>query len=188
MNNILYLIYEFFKTGLFAVGGGLATIPFLKEIIIKYNFFELDMLTTMIGISESTPGPIGINLATYFGYLTYGIVGGIITTIAIVTPSLIVIIMIAKTLDKFKESLIIKGIFYGIKPAVVAFIISACINIFISSLFNQSLYLQSKNICDLFNFINIFIFIIVLLVYKKFSFHPVFVIALCAFLGILLKI
>ena len=102
INTLVTVAIEFFKTGLFAVGGGLATIPFLQDMAIKYGWFDLTTLSTMIAVSESTPGPIGINMATYVGYITLGPVGGIISTIALVTPSIIVILIIANMLEKFK--------------------------------------------------------------------------------------
>ena len=75
MKTFLLMCFEFFKTGLFAVGGGLATIPFLKEISVKYGWYTLKDLTTMIAVSESTPGPMGINMATYVGN-TYAVACG----------------------------------------------------------------------------------------------------------------
>ena len=88
---LLLAFYEFFKTGLFALGGGLATIPFLTEMMNKYHWFTADMLTDMIAVSESTPGAIGINMATYTGYHINGVLGGIVATLGLVAPSIIVI-------------------------------------------------------------------------------------------------
>ena len=100
----LSLFYEFFKAGLFAVGGGLATIPFLKEISAKTGWFTLSQLTDMIAISESTPGPMGVNCATYVGFETAGILGSITATIGLITPSVIIIILISKILEKFRNN------------------------------------------------------------------------------------
>ena len=90
----LSLFYEFFKAGLFAVGGGLATITFMKEISLKTGWFTLSQLTDMIAVSESTPGPMGVNCATYVGYETAGILGGIKATLGLIAPSIIIIIII----------------------------------------------------------------------------------------------
>jgi len=188
MNILLQLIFEFFKTGLFAVGGGLATIPFLEEMIAKYGWFTADTLSTMIAVSESTPGPIGINMATYVGYITAGLPGSIVATLALVTPSIIIICIISKMLTKFQESKLVKGIFYGIRPAVVGFILSACVSIFLLTLFNVGAFQSSKNILDLFNLTNIALFAIVYVVYKKAKLNPIIVIVICAFLGILLEL
>ena len=100
----LSLFYEFFKAGLFAVGGGLATIPFLKEISAKTGWFTLSQLTDMIASSESTPGPMGVNCATYVGFETAGILGSIIATIGLIPPSVIIIILISKILEKFRNN------------------------------------------------------------------------------------
>ena len=135
---LLLAFYEFFKTGLFALGGGLATIPFLTEMMNKYHWFTADMLTDMIAVSESTPGAIGINMATYTGYHINGVLGGIIATLGLVAPSIIVICIVAQFLKKFKDSELVKSVFYGIRPAVTALIASAGITIFIAALFQDS--------------------------------------------------
>ena len=118
MNIYILLFLEFFKTGLFSIGGGLATLPFLYDIADKYPWFDRAVLADMIAVSESTPGPIGINMATYVGYETGGILGGILATVALVLPSVIIIIIIAKFLNKFNENKIVKSAFYGLRPAV----------------------------------------------------------------------
>ena len=101
----LSLFYEFFKAGLFAVGGGLATIPFMKEISLKTGWFTLSQLTDMIAVSESTPGPMGVNCATYVGYETAGILGGIIATLGLIAPSIIIIIIHLFTVIQCKPCL-----------------------------------------------------------------------------------
>ena len=99
----LILFLEFFKVGLFTIGGGLASLPFLYELAEKYTWITKPMIADMIAISQSTPGPIGINMATYVGFKSGGILGGIIATFAIVLPSFITIIIIANFLNKFKN-------------------------------------------------------------------------------------
>lgn len=188
MTNFFILIFEFFKTGLFSVGGGLATIPFLQEMIIKYGWFSESLLSTMIAVSESTPGPIGINMATYTGFEVDGILGAIVTTISLVTPSVIIIIIVAKMLEKFKESVLVRDIFYGIRPAVVGLILSACMSIFLMTLLTLDKFEQSRNILELFNYINISIFAVVFVAYKKLKLHPIIIIIVCAALGIVLKL
>ena len=111
----LVLFLEFFKIGLFAVGGGLATLPFLSELAGKYTWFDEAMLGNMIAVSQSTPGPIGINMATYAGFNAAGILGGIIATVGLVTPSVIVIIIVAHVLNKFKKSQVVQAIFYALR-------------------------------------------------------------------------
>ena len=119
------LFYEFAKTGLFAVGGGMATIPFLYAISEKTGWFTAADIGNMIAISESTPGAIGVNMSTYVGFHVAGLAGALITTFGLVLPSIIVIIIISKMLKKFKDSQMVKKIFYGLRPASTGLIIAA---------------------------------------------------------------
>src|SRR5690625_626628 len=116
----LYLV--FFKIGLFGIGGGLATLPFLQEIVHKYGWITSEELLNMIAISESTPGPIGINAATFVGHNTVGTFGGLIATLGLITPSIIIIIIIAHYFAKFSEEPIVEAAFQGIRPAVTGLI------------------------------------------------------------------
>lgn len=135
MTQIPLLMFEFFKTGLFAIGGGPATIPFLMDMAEKRPWFTMQELSDMIAISESTPGPIGLNMATFAGFKTSGVIGGVLSTLALVIPSIIIIIIIAKFLDGFQENPIVKAVFKGIRPAVTALIAAAVINLIQVSLF-----------------------------------------------------
>lgn len=118
----LILAYEFFKIGLFSIGGGMATLPFLMDLTNKYDWFTASELTNMVAISESTPGPVGINMATYAGYNAAGVPGAIVATLALTAPALIIIVLIAKFLENFSENKNVKAAFYGIRPAVAALI------------------------------------------------------------------
>ena len=100
----LTLFYEFFKIGLFAVGGGIATLPFLMDLTDKYDWYTASELTNMIAISESTPGPVGINMATYAGYQAAGIGGAIVATVSLVLPALIIIVIVARFMKKFYDN------------------------------------------------------------------------------------
>ena len=100
----LQLFYEFFKAGLFAIGGGLATLPFLKQISLRYPWFTPNDLMDMIAVSESTPGPMGVNSATYAGFHAAGIPGALMATCSLVLPSVIIIILVSRALDKFRDS------------------------------------------------------------------------------------
>lgn len=184
MSSIWTLIYEFFKTGLFAIGGGLATIPFLTEMAEKYGWFTTDMLSTMIAVSESTPGAMGINMATYVGYITNGILGGLTSTLSLVAPSIIIICMIAKNYQKFKDSKLVKELFAGLKPAVVAFIVAACLNIFITTLLNGDA-LQANDWLSVLQWKEIILLVIALGVqYKYKKLHPIALIVSCACIGV----
>lgn len=126
----LQLALEFFKTGLFAIGGGLATLPFLREISLSHpEWYSLNELSNMIAVSNATPGPIGVNMATYAGYSTGGITGGLFATFALVLPSFIVILIVSDVLEKFRSSIYVEGAFKGLRPAVVAMIAVAMLQL-----------------------------------------------------------
>ena len=121
----LQLFWEFFKTGLFAIGGGMATVPFLFDISAKTGWYTASELANMIAVSESTPGPIGINMATYVGFETAGILGGVIATLGVVTPSVIIIVLIAKLLTAFADRPVVKTLFKYLRPAVIGLLLFA---------------------------------------------------------------
>ena len=125
MTIYLQLFWEFFKTGLFAVGGGMATLPFLYDMADKTGWFTRAQLADMIAVSESTPGPIGVNMATYVGFLTKGVPGAVTATLGLVAPSIIVILIIAAFLQAFRDSKYVSGAFYGLRPASTALITAA---------------------------------------------------------------
>ena len=128
------LFYEFFKTGLFAIGGGMATLPFLHDIGQTTGWYTQAQLMNMLAVSESTPGPIGINMATYVGYTVGGITGAIIATIGEVTPSIIVILIVAMMLKKFRDSKYVNDAFYGLRPASTGLIGAACVSVILEVL------------------------------------------------------
>ena len=121
----LRLFWEFFKTGLFALGGGMATVPFLFDIGARTGWFTASELANMIAISESTPGPIGVNMATYVGFRSAGVLGGIVATIGLVTPSVIIILIVAKILSRFRDNPIVDTVFKYLRPAVIGLIMFA---------------------------------------------------------------
>ena len=137
---LLRLYWEFFKTGLFAVGGGMATLPFLQDIGESTGWYTYADLMNMLAVSESTPGPIGINMATYVGFTIAGVPGAVIATIGEVTPSIIVILIVAALLKSFRENRYVNNGFYGLRPASTGLIGAAGITIILEVLTNiQSL-------------------------------------------------
>lgn len=128
---ILYLrlFWEFFKVGLFSIGGGMATIPFLTDLGERTGWFTSGQLADMIAISESTPGPLGVNTATYVGFATGGIPGGIVSTLGLICPSILIILIIAKFLQRFRQSKVVDGVFYGLRAASVALITAALLQV-----------------------------------------------------------
>ena len=174
------LFIEFFKIGLFAIGGGLATIPFLFQLTEKFDWFDVAELTNMIAVSESTPGPLGINMATYAGIQAAGLFGGIVATLGLVVPSLFIIILISKILEKFKTNPYVSAVFYGLRPAVAAMIFS-----FLCVLLEMIVYQVPPGKPF---FIQSILFLCYLILVFRFKCHPIFFICLGAFMGILLEL
>ena len=134
----LRLFWEFFKTGLFAIGGGMATLPFLKEIGVSTGWYTPAELMNMLAVSESTPGPIGINMATYVGFTVGRVPGAVIATVGEVTPSVIVILIVAVKLAKFRDSKLVSNALYGLRPASTGLIAAACIDVVLQVMLNVS--------------------------------------------------
>ncbi len=188
MSKIFLMMLEFFKTGLFAVGGGRASVPFLQERGTRYGWCTMDELSTMIAVSESTPGAMGVNMSTYVGFSQFGFWGGILTTLSLVTPSIIVICIIANYFQKFKNAKIVQRIFAGLKPAVVAFITSSCLSLFISTLFYSDEW-GNAGFLALWNWKCVVLLAVLILVRYKFSkLHPIFFILGAAVCGIVFSL
>lgn len=183
----LLLYIEFFKIGLFAVGGGLATLPFLYQLSFKTGWFTTHQLADMIAVSEITPGPLGINMATFSGFNAGGILGGIVATLGIVTPSVIVIIIVAGILNKFIKNKYVADAFTGLRPAVCALVTIAVWEIVKVSVFDIQLYEQTLNIKDLFLFKNIIYLALLFALIRKVKLHPIAYIGLSALLGIFVR-
>ena len=184
----LRLFFEFFKTGLFAVGGGMATLPFLYDISTRTGWFTHEMLADMIAVSESTPGPIGVNMATYVGYVTAGIPGAVTATLGLVTPSVVIILLIARALRAFRENPLVEAGFYGLRPCSVGLIAAAGFLVIKLALFNTELYQASGKLIDLFDFKAIALAAVLLVctryVKKLKGLHPIFFILASAVIGI----
>ena len=127
--TLLRLFFEFCRVGLFSVGGGLATIPFLTDLGERTGWFGAGDLANMIAISESTPGPMGVNMATYVGFHTAGVLGGVVATLGLIFPSVVIILVIAGFLQKFRQSKAVDGVFYGLRAASVALITAALLQV-----------------------------------------------------------
>ncbi len=184
----LRLFWEFFKTGLFAVGGGMATLPFLYDISTRTGWFTHAMLADMVAVSESTPGPIGVNMATYVGYTTAGIPGAVIATLGLITPSVIIILLIARALKAFKSNPLVEAGFYGLRPCSIGLIAAACYLVIKIALFNPEVYAETGRLADLFNVKAIALAAVLLVctrcVKKLKGLHPVFFILASALVGI----
>ncbi|MBE7033501.1 MAG: chromate transporter [Ruminococcaceae bacterium] len=190
----LRLFIEFFKTGLFSIGGGLATIPFLSAMGEKWGWFDEATLGNMIAVGESTPGPIGVNMATYVGYTVgmgeYGIwgaiLGGFIATLALVLPSVIIILIIARILKAFKENKLVERSFYSIRPAVTGMIATAAVAMIKSAVFTKG----GNNILKMIDLKALILFSVLLIAtnvkpIKKL--HPIFFILIAGAIGAIFK-
>ena len=183
----LQLFWEFLKIGLFAVGGGMATLPFLQDLAVKTGWYSQSLITDMIAISESTPGPIGINMATYVGCNVAGFLGGIVATMGEVIPSVIIVVLISKSLARFRSSKIVGDMFYGLRPAVTGLIAAAGLGVVQVSMIHLELFRQTGAFGDLFDLKKIVLFVAAFIGIKKLKWHPVAFIAISAVIGIVLK-
>ena len=185
----LQLFYEFFKAGLFAIGGGLATLPFLKQISLRYPWFTPNDLMDMIAVSESTPGPMGVNSATYAGFHAAGIPGAITATCSLVLPSVIIIILVSRALDKFRDSPLVKNGFYGLRPASAGLIFGAMLEVFAASLLHTENWAGIASISSVINVPAIIIFLVLSLgIWKLKKLHPIVFILIGAICGIVFNL
>lgn len=185
----LQLFFEFFKAGLFAIGGGMATLPFLYDMSDKTGWFTYGQLSDMIAVSESTPGPIGVNMSTYVGFTTGGVLGSIVATVGLVTPSVIIIIIISYFLKSFRENKYVDAAFYGLRPASTGLIAAAGMTVVTITLLQLDLFKSSGKIVDIFNWKALILALIIYVlsnhVKKTKNLHPVFFIAGSAIVGII---
>lgn len=184
----LRLFWEFAKIGLFTVGGGMATFPFLLSLSEKTGWYTKGQLVDMVAISESTPGPIGINMATFTGYLTAGVPGAVIATIGMVFPTLILVLIVAKFLQTFRDNKYVLGAMYGLRPASAGLIASAGISVALMSLINTQALKAHEwlKIVDLKSLILAAVLIILTNSIKKTkNLHPVIYIAGSAVIGVI---
>ena len=190
----LRLFWEFFKTGLFAIGGGMATLPFLHDIGEATGWFTQAQLMNMLAVSESTPGPIGINMATYVGFTVAGVPGAVIATLGEVTPSIIVILIIAALLRNFRENRYVDRAFYGLRPASTGLIGAACAGVMLQVITGITSASQEDSILMKFSWDGAIswrgiILALVLLVFTRYikktkDLHPIIFIGVSAVIGV----
>ncbi len=193
---LLKLYWEFFKTGLFAVGGGMATLPFLQAIGESTGWYTYGDLMNMLAVSESTPGPIGINMATYVGFTVVGVPGAVIATLGEVTPSIIVILIVAAVLHSFRNNKYVDHAFYGLRPASTGLIGAACVSVILEVLTSVQLAAQAGGFLktpllsggSLFNIPGLLLAAVLLIltnyVPKVKNLHPIVFIGLSAVVGV----
>ncbi len=180
----LQLFWEFFKTGLFAVGGGLATLPFLYDMGERTGWFTAHQVADMLAVSESTPGPIGINMAVYTGYTSAGPLGSLCALVGIVTPSIIVIVIVAAFLKAFRNNHYVEGAFYGIRPASTGLIAAAGLTVAIGALLKTELWSGWERFWTVLDWKALALAAVIFAVSKKWKkLHPVFLILIGAVAG-----
>lgn len=195
----LRLFFEFFKIGLFSVGGGLATIPFLQDLGARTGWFTAGDLADMIAVSESTPGPMGVNMSTYVGFTcgmregglgpTGGILGAVVGVLGLVAPSVIVILLVSMFLKKFRDSKIVDGVFQGLRPASTALIAAAGISVAVIALIREipSPATSMNTYVPYWPAIAIALAVFVCMRLPKLkTLHPILYIALAAVVGVVL--
>ena len=191
MTLYLQLFWEFFKTGLFAIGGGMATLPFLYDISNKTGWFTHAQLADMVAVSESTPGPIGVNMASYVGFVTGGVGGAVVATLGLIAPSILIVLIIAAFLKAFRDSKYVDGAFYGLRPASTALIASALVTV------AKVAFFSSQNFGDLTAVLHgvewkAVVLAAVLLLLTRYvprvkSWHPIVFIGLSAAVGVIFR-
>ena len=191
MTLYLQLFWEFFKTGLFAVGGGMATLPFLYDISNKTGWFTHAQLADMVAVSESTPGPIGVNMASYVGFVTGGVGGAVVATLGLIAPSILIVLIIAAFLKAFRDSKYVDGALSGLRPASTALIASALVTV------AKVAFFSSQNFGDLTAVLHgvewkAVVLAAVLLLLTRYvprvkSWHPIVFIGLSAAVGVIFR-
>ena len=184
----LLLFWEFLKIGLFSVGGGMATLPFLYDLSDSTGWFTHAQLADMLAVSESTPGPVGINMATYVGYTVGGFCGALLATLGVILPGTVIVLIIASMLDKFRGNKYVDAAFYGLRPASTGLIAAAGVSVVSIALLNTSLYAATGNLLDLISvkavILAAVLWVLTNLVKPTKKLHPVVFIAASAVVGI----
>ena len=181
INTYFLLLFEFIKVGLFTYGGGYASLPFLYHIAENYNWFSLEQLTQMIAISGITPGPVGLNMATFAGYKTLGVAGAICASFALILPMILITTQIFRLYKKFSENKCVEKILYVLRPTSCALICAVGIRLFYELILGNTFSFEKV---DLFGLcLLLFLFVLTF----KLKRDPIIYIAIAAFFGILLS-
>jgi len=182
--NILLLYVEFFKTGLFAIGGGLATLPFLFEMAEKYDWLNSLMVGNFLAIAQSSPGAVGVNMAAQTGFASTGIAGAFTAALALISPAIIIICLTAKALAKVKDNKIADSVFTGLRPSAAGLLAAAAIGALKIALYNS----EAISWYQLIHVKELIIFLAILIAVYKFKLHPVIYIVIGAVVGVLFKL
>lgn len=185
---LLQLFWEFLKIGLFSVGGGMATLPFLYDLSDKMGWYTYAQLADMVAVSESTPGPVGINMATYVGYTVGGFGGAVLATLGVLVPGTVIVLIIAGMLARFRGNRYVDAAFYGLRPASTGLIAAAGVSVIGVALLNTALYEETGRLLDLVSvkavILAAVLWVLTNVVKPTKKLHPVVFIAASAVVGI----
>ncbi|MDR1506765.1 MAG: chromate transporter [Treponema sp.] len=184
--NLLVLYIEFFKIGLFSVGGGLATLPFLFQLSDVYHWMTAEDIGNFLAIAQSSPGAIGVNMAAQTGFACAGIPGALIAPLGLISPAIICIVIIARMLTAFKESKIVAAVFQGLRPAAAGLLAFAGFGVWKLVLWDNGAGKKPQSVLSFIRWKEAAIFIILFVLIKKTKLHPVIFIALGGAAGIVL--
>lgn len=185
--GLAHLFFIFFYVGLFAVGGGLVAASFMQQVLVeKYALISAEKFYSMLAISESTPGPIGINLATYIGTELFGPGGGIVTTVGEALPALIIILIISKFFSGFQERPLVQDAFSGLRPATGGMVLVAMVNVFRIALLDIASFQEGGGVMALLRWKSFAFYLAAVVVLFRFKkVHPVFIVLAGAVFGVL---
>lgn len=196
----LQIFWEYFKIGLFTIGGGYAMLPMVTQVMQRYGWLSEEQLIQFIGVAESTPGPFAINVATFVGMnvgsaTSLGILGGFLgaatATVAVVLPSLVIIVVVTKMFQRFKKSFAVNGVLYGIRPVVVGLILSSVVTVTAKLVFPNLKFtaIDGESFSD-FRLASLLLIVVFLplsrIKIKGKKIHPIFLIILSAVIGVVL--
>lgn len=182
MYTSFLLFFEFIKVGLFTYGGGYASLPFLYELVDNYNWFTHEQLTQLIAISGITPGPIGLNMATFSGFQTLGLIGALVSSFGLVLPMIIITSQVFRLYRKFCQSKLVKSILYVLRPTSCALITGVGLKLFYNLVLNNNIKLMTLDYRALFVVLLLFILTF------KLKRDPIIYMALAGLLGVIFYI
>ena len=187
MNELLNLFMAFFRIGAFTFGGGYAMIPMIQQDILSHGWLTQQQLIDFIAISESTPGPFAVNIATFVGMSQSGVAGAVCATLGVVLPSFLIILIVAKWFGRIQENIYVKAVFYGLRPASIALIAASGINVVAVTLLDLDKYRSTGAAADLLAWKAILLGIVLFAAQKRLKWSPVAFIAISAAVGIIFK-
>jgi chromate transporter len=183
--TLLKLFFTFFYVGLFTIGGGLVAITIMFDPIVGAGLITSEEFYNMVAISESTPGPIGINMATYVGFKLFGVLGGVATTMGTVLPSLIIIVIVAKYFAAFHEKPLVKAAFYGLRPTTSGMIAVAAAKVLAITIVTPAAFSIRGALFDCINVAEVVFYAAACVVLFKTKLHPLFIVLAGAAFGML---